>query len=386
MARHVSCTERMWRAALPLLCWYALTQVADAQDVSTFAGNAQHTAIYQPAARDLNRILWSTSIDVNNTGAFAHYGAPLITSSNTVVVPVKTASGFQINVFNGSDGTAKYSLATHYFLPSYTWIPVYQPVLTGGSAGARLYYPGAGGTVYFIDDPDSSSPGVPTQRVFYGLQNYQSNAAGFNSTVFINTPITADSNGNIFFGFRVQGTAPTPLNTTQSGFARIDPNGAASYVLAGNAAADGVIQFDSHNSALALSNDGSTVYVVVKSGSTEYYGYLLGLDAVTLATKYKVFLKDPRNGNATNAGILDVSTASIKMARRHLIWRGRGGSFKLPLESIRRLNEPPRLGPAKVASRHFIDGRSHPSFAKEGNSGSFCFPRLLQIVGRDQDL
>src|SRR2546426_6377804 len=61
------------------------------------------------------------------------------------------------------------------------------------------------------------------------------------------------------------------------------------------------------------------------------------------------------------------------MARRHLVWRGRGGSFKLPLESIRRLNEPPRLRPAKVASRHFVVGRSHPSFAKEGNSGSFCF-------------
>ena len=50
------------------------------------------------------------------------------------------------------------------------------------------------------------------------------------------------------------------------------------------------------------------------------------------------------------------------------------------------LNEPPRLRPAKVASRHFIDGRSHPSFAKEWNSRSFCFPRLLQIVWRDQDL
>ena len=50
------------------------------------------------------------------------------------------------------------------------------------------------------------------------------------------------------------------------------------------------------------------------SGSTEYYGYLLGLDAVTLATKYKVFLKDPRNGNANNAGILDVSTASPTVA------------------------------------------------------------------------
>src|SRR6266699_4737389 len=29
-------------------------------------------------------------------------------------------------------------------------------------------------------------------------------------------------------------------------------------------------------------------------------------------------------------------------ARRHLVWRGRGGSSKLPLESIRRLNEAPR--------------------------------------------
>src|SRR6266705_4569196 len=73
-------------------------------------------------------------------------------------------------------------------------------------------------------------------------------------------------------------------------------------------------------------------------------------------------------------------------AKTPLLGKGGGGSFKLPLESVRRLNEPPRLRPAEVASRHFIDGRSHPSFAKEGNSGSFCFPRLLQIVGRDQDL
>src|SRR6185436_9018428 len=68
------------------------------------------------------------------------------------------------------------------------------------------------------------------------------------------------------------------------------------------------------NSAPALSNDGGTLYVVVKSGSTEYYGYLLGLDAVTLATKYKVLLKDPRNGQANNAGIRDSSTASPTVA------------------------------------------------------------------------
>jgi hypothetical protein len=314
MLEQASSASIMGRAALPLICLGAFAQLANAQGVPTFAGNAQHTAIYQPAARNLNRVLWSTTIDLN-PGAFAHYGAPLITASNTVIAPVKTAAnGFRLDVFNGSGGAAKYSLAIDYILPSSTWIPVYQPVLATVTTGLRLYYAGAGGTVYFIDNPDSNSPGVPTRRAFYGLTNYQANISGFNSTVFINTPITADANGNIFFGFRVQGTAPAPLNTTQSGFARIDPNGNATYVLAGAAAADSSIQRDSHNSAPALSNDGSTLYVVVKSASTEYYGFLLGLDAVTLATKYKVFLKDPRNGNSNNAGILDVSTASPTVA------------------------------------------------------------------------
>src|SRR5438874_1260837 len=55
-----------------------------------------------------------------------------------------------------------------------------------------------------------------------------------------------------------------------------------------------------------------------------------------------------------------------------------GGSFKLPLESIRRLNKPPRLRPAKVASRHFVDGRSHPSFAKLSVSHNF----LLDTGGK----
>ena len=103
--------------------------------------------------------------------------------------------------------------------------------------------------------------------------------------MFINTPLTADTNGNVFFGFRVQGTAPAPLSTTQSGFDRIDPNGSATYVLAGTAANDASIGRDTHNSAPALSSDQATVYVAVKSPSTETYGYLLGLDSTTLATK-----------------------------------------------------------------------------------------------------
>ena len=282
--------------------------------IATFAGNARHTAIYDTPAQNLNAIHWSTTIDLNNSGAQAHYGAPLITSANTVIVPVKTANnGFQLKAFDGASGGAQYTLSTDYILPSHNWIPTYQPTLAFGPNGTRLYYPGQGGTIYYIDTVDSAAHGAPVQEIFYtSLANYLANAAAFNSSIFINTPITADSSGNIFFGFRVQGSAPAPLSTTQSGFARIDAGGNATYVLAGDAAADGGIGRDSHNSAPALSNDETTLYVVVKSSTTNYYGYLLGLDSTTLSTKYKVFLKDPRNSN--NAGILDDSTASATVA------------------------------------------------------------------------
>src|SRR5262245_5871632 len=122
---------------------------ANAAGVPTFAGNAQHTAIFQPAAQNLNAIRWQTSIDLNPSGGFAHYGAPLITAGNTVLAPVKIANnGFQVSAFNGASGAAKYTLTTGYILPSYNWIPTYNPALAthldgGGQAVTRLYYAGA---------------------------------------------------------------------------------------------------------------------------------------------------------------------------------------------------------------------------------------------------
>lgn len=299
--------------------------------VPMFAGNAQHTAIYQPAAQNLNTIHWSTSVDLNNSGAYAHYGAPLITAANTVLVPVKIAgNGFQVTAFDGGTGAAKYTASTDYVLPNHNWIPVYNPCLTTGPFGTRLYYAGRGGTVYYIDNPDSAAHGPPVQQAFYGsLAQYQMNASAFDSTIFINTPLTADSNGNVFFGFRVQGTAPAPLNSTESGFARIDPNGNGTYILTRAAANDTSINWDSHNSAPALSNDEATLYVLAKASGTER-GYLLGLDSTTLAPKYRVFLKDPRNGNA--AGILDDGTASSTVAPDNDVYVGvlgnPGGGFR----------------------------------------------------------
>ena len=233
----------------------------------------------RPPAQNLATFKWITSIDLNNTGALIHYGAPLVTAANTVLVPVKTgaAGGFQVSAFNGANGAAKYTVTTDYILPTHNWIPSYNPCVATGAFGTRMYYAGAGGTIWHIDNPDSNSHGAPVREVFYtSLANYNANAAAYNATIFVNTPITADANGNIYFGFRVQGTAPAPLNTTQSGFARIDVNGNGTYVLAGAATNDASINSNSHNVAPAISNDGTTVYVAARQSTTATYGYLLG--------------------------------------------------------------------------------------------------------------
>ncbi len=279
----------------------------------TFAGNAQHTSNYSVPAQNLNTIKWSTSIDFNFTTP-AHYGSPLITDSNTVLVPVKTSSnGFRVDAFNGANGLLKYTAGTDYILPAHGWVPVYNPCITTGPFGTRMYYAGAGGTIWHIDNPDSNTPGAPVREVFYtSLANYNANSAAYNSTIFVNTPITADNAGNIYFGFRVQGTAPAPLNTTQSGYARIDPNGNGTWVLVGTAANDAAITLTPHNVAPALSNDFNTLYVVVKPTAASNFSYLLGLNPTTLAKKYSVQLKDPRNGSP--ATVSDNGTASPMVA------------------------------------------------------------------------
>lgn len=283
-------------------------------EVPTFAGNAQHTGVFAPAATNLNAIRWSTTIDRRQTFSNTHYGSPLATAGNTLIVPVKTeGDGFELRFFNATNGEeGRGAVASDYVLPAHNWIPVYQPVL----AKQRLYYAGAGGTLLYLENPDSRLiwSRRPTRVAFFGLDAFERDKSGFTSTVFVNTPLTADRLGNVFFGFRVQGAAPSPLNTIQSGFARIAPDGSATYVLAGLAAGDIAITRNTHNSAPALSNDEQTLYVVVKAGTTNAYAYLLGLDARTLQTKFKVFLRDPRNNGINNASVSDDSTASPMVA------------------------------------------------------------------------
>jgi hypothetical protein len=246
----------------------------------------------------MNRVLWSTTVDVTHNATSSHYGAPLITASNTVIVPtVASSSNYIINAYEGGTGRLKYTLKNDYRFPGNITIwPVYQPVLVALPSGIRLSYPGAGGTVYYVENPDSDTPNPPIQICFYtNLTGYASNAAAFNSNLFINTPLTASTNGEIYFAFRALGTIPDPINTNKSGFVRIDADGNGTYVLTTTATGSTNAGPSPQNCAPALSHDGSTVYVVARSF------FLLGLDSQTLATKYARTLAGDMGDNATTS-------------------------------------------------------------------------------------
>jgi hypothetical protein len=272
---------------------------------SGYGHDPEHSGISASAAQPLNRIKWSTPVDIvlqNTPGPlYIHYGTPVITAANTVLVPQRTSANntYQINAF--SNGSLLYTLTTNYTPPPHDWIPSYGVTL---ALGTRLYYPGAGGTVYYRDSPDSAT-GNSGQLAFYGLAAYQANLSAFDSTVMISTPLTADRYGNIYFGFIVTGANPASL---QSGVARISAAGVGSWVSASAlAGGDASITQVQMNCAAAFSLDQSAFYIGVNSGNGTP-GYLIAANAATLAPIAHVRLTDPHTGQ--NAAIMDDSSAA----------------------------------------------------------------------------
>jgi hypothetical protein len=253
--------------------------------------------------------LWHTPVDLNpqysGSELLIHYGSPLITRSNTVIVPVKTgaAGGFEVEALAGGTGATNWVRSTDYLLPAHNWTPSFSPALTPKN---RLYFAGGGGTVYYCDAPDTtnSSP-VIGQITFYGLTNYTANTNAYLASVYICTPITSDRYGNIFFGFQVTGSTPANL---QSGIARIDYNGTGTWIAASNTVTNAIISQVAMNCAPALSNDHKTLYMAVNNGYSGY-GYLVALDSRTLAPLAGVRLKDAKNPT-NDANVDDDGTAS----------------------------------------------------------------------------
>ena len=88
-----------------------------------FAGNAQHTAATSVRPQPLSRIRWRAKVDLAPTveggGLPIHYGSPMITAANTVLVPTRLSAnaGFRVVAYSGASGVRRWSLNTDYRLP-----------------------------------------------------------------------------------------------------------------------------------------------------------------------------------------------------------------------------------------------------------------------------
>ncbi len=261
-----------------------------------YAGNAQHTAIAHTNPQPFHRIRWKVKVDLSQANPKflpIHYGSPMITAANTILVPttVSTKAGFRIVAYSGADGARRWSLNTD-------WKP---PLVVSGSRGAfetplpavltpstSLAVAGTGGTILLRTHADETSAAV-RRLVFYGAAEWKAHRSAFNKAVQISTPLTAGPDGSIYFGFTVMGSTPNHLH---SGIARIAPDGHGTWVSAKAAAGDKAITNVAYSCAPALSPDGKTLYITV----TGPEGILVGLDAATLKPRYRVLLKDPTSG------------------------------------------------------------------------------------------
>jgi hypothetical protein len=262
-----------------------------------FAGNAQHAAVARRHAQPFHRIRWRAKVDLapDLLGGVLpiHYGSPMISAANTVLVPTRVSdkAGFRVVAYSGASGARRWSLGTDYRPPAFTggfgtWTPPLPAVLTPRAA---LAVAGAGGTVLMRRHANLRA-GAVRRLVFYGASQWRAHRAAYGKAVQITTPLTAGSDGSVYFGFTVTGATPAHLS---SGIARIDAHGHATWITAAAAAGNSAINAVAMNCAPALSPSGTTVYITV-TGPTR--GILVGLDAATLTPRFHVPLKDPVSG------------------------------------------------------------------------------------------
>jgi hypothetical protein len=266
----------------------------------THSHDEQHTALSTVESQALDTIHWHVPVDLHPPEGeiLIHYGSPLVTAANTVIVPVKTNTNtFRIDARDGATGQRLWTQSTGWQAPEASFVPGLGPTISGG----QLFVPDIAGRVMVRQNPDQAT-GAVTRLYFYGAKNYEKDPAAYKQNVQIDTPLTADASGNLYFGFLALGS--TPLNL-QSGIARIAANGTGTWVSAATASGDPAITQVAISCAPALSADGSLLYLAVDNAS---YGYLLALDSTTLALVNRVRLTDP--SSELDAQLYDGSSAT----------------------------------------------------------------------------
>src|SRR5258707_2920979 len=203
MGRPMTCRSVLQRSTLCILMlsvslYFALATSAAAQTTAwlTHSHDEQRTGVSSVASQPFTSIHWHVPVDLAPPQGeiFIHYGSPLVTAANTVIVPVKTTTGFRVEGHNGATGKKMWTQATKYQVPGATFTPGIGPTLWNN----QLFVPDFAGRVIVRQTPDQAR-GAVSRLVFYGKQNYARNPAVYQQNVLINTPLTTDATVNLSF-------------------------------------------------------------------------------------------------------------------------------------------------------------------------------------------
>lgn len=291
-----------------------------------YGGNAQHSGVWTGTSQTAALIKWSTPLDDDRPyyggDVLAHYAAPMITPTNTVVYGYRfTTNGgknhdnWRVIARSGKTGSSVWSFDTDYnaaVIWPQDWTSVFPVTLfqASGSANNRGVVAAALGGSLLVRTSADAATGTPTRIVFYTtLADFQQNSSAY-APIIINTPLTADSSGNVYFGYEVTNTLPKSLAALGTGgIAKVNVNtGNCIYQSVQSLGIDTGLNRPAINCAPALTTDGNSIYVglVGSNGSM-----LAKLDTTKLKASAHVALIDPdpvQKGGG--AGLINESSGS----------------------------------------------------------------------------
>jgi outer membrane protein assembly factor BamB len=144
----------IWTAFLTLMLVFSASYCA-AQSPAwpTHSHDEQHTGVSSVQSQPLSKLRWKTPVDlaVPTGEIFIHYGSPLVTARNTVIVPLKIGTdSFRVVAHNGATGNILWKHSTSYQAPFANFLPGMGPTLFQN----RLFIPDSAGRVMVRRSPD----------------------------------------------------------------------------------------------------------------------------------------------------------------------------------------------------------------------------------------
>jgi hypothetical protein len=259
-----------------------------------FAGNPQHDALSPNASGPLEVVRWTANLDETgqDIGDGTHFGAPVITSGGTVVVPVRLRDPdlvtLEYRAFRLDTGAQVWRLNNGFRL-----LEPFGLMNAVQAPSGQLIVPGPGGTFFRRASADAAQSTL-VQQAFVGLDRYEAAASDYNQFVFMSAPPLVGPDDAVYFPVAVSDMGSSRVGGLTSGLARVAQGGGARYVTAQQLLGEPGVFAD--NSVPALSRDGKLLYAAVFA--TAGAARLFALDSATLAVVHQVRLTTPLGTDA----------------------------------------------------------------------------------------